>query len=283
MQELKIDSSFLLTDTNVIISSFNGINEEHSKMISKVPSENLNNTVVVLTQNNSNVLSSRVDIIHYLENNNIRYFFGYNNGINSLNNELTFKELFIEKLKCKNIIFSDELIDHSSFTRLCAMNGVNVLSSQHKPEEINKKIVELISEGNISEVNSMLARPYRITGEIVYGKQLGRTVGMPTANLKAISGTVIPASGVYVSLSNIDGKNYIGLTNIGTRPSVDDFEYITIETFYLDFKGNLYSKILDLDIYHKIRDVIKFRSLEKVKEQVNKDIVSAKNYMKNHL
>jgi len=102
---------------------------------------------------------------------------------------------------------------------------------------------------------------------------------MPTANLGFSEFKLLPAFGVYGTLSEIEGKNIKGLTNIGKRPSVDNYNYVTIETFLLDFSGDLYDKTISLEIHAYIRGVKKFNNLEEVKSQVNKDLESIRAYL----
>ena len=117
--------------------------------------------------------------------------------------------------------------------------------------------------------------PITLIGEVVHGKGLGRTVGMPTANLQ-VTMEDLPATGVYATRIQIDGKIYNSITNIGRRPSVDEDRNITVETYILDFHEDIYGKKVVLEICHFLRPVIRFQGLEEVREQVEKDIEEAK-------
>ena len=119
--------------------------------------------------------------------------------------------------------------------------------------------------------------PITLIGEVVHGKGLGRTVGMPTANLQ-VTMEDLPTTGVYATRIQIDGKIYNSITNIGRRPSVDEDRNITVETYILDFHEDIYGKKVVLEICHFLRPVIRFQGLEEVREQVEKDIVEAKKY-----
>lgn len=113
---------------------------------------------------------------------------------------------------------------------------------------------------------------YIIKGKVVHGKALGRTVGRPTANLKADKDAKIPPSGVYATIGIIDGKRYKAVTNVGTRPSVDNDNRVTIETFFLELNEDLYGKDITLEFLGFIRPTIKFENLEQVSVQIQKDI-----------
>ena len=105
------------------------------------------------------------------------------------------------------------------------------------------------------------------------GNQMGRTVGMPTANFDSSKIQVeLPEDGVYGSLVTLsDGQEKYGVTNIGTKPSVDDSGKHNVETHILDFDGDLYGQELSVRIVKRIRDIQKFNSLEEVKTQVDQD------------
>ena len=114
-----------------------------------------------------------------------------------------------------------------------------------------------------------------LTGTVVHGKALGRTVGMPTANLSVDEECDLPEAGVYATVSEIDGKKWLSVTNIGVRPSVDDSPVWTVESHLIGFSGNLYGRHLTLTVLKKIRPQMRFSSLDEVKKQVETDIIRA--------
>lgn len=122
----------------------------------------------------------------------------------------------------------------------------------------------------------LCGRPYMMIGEVLHGKGLGRTVGMPTANLGLAPNKKKPPEGVYATLTRIDGEVFKGLTNIGRRPSVDNDTKISTETLLLDFSRDIYGKKIELYVCAFIRNVAKFAGLAEVQKQVQKDIVAAR-------
>ena len=137
------------------------------------------------------------------------------------------------------------------------------------------KIRNLISSGNLEEANIMLNRKYSLEGIVVHGRQIGRQMDFPTANLKYDKDFVIPAIGVYYTNVEYNEKLYRAITSVGNNPTVSG-NYLTIETYILDFSGNLYDKHITLFFIKKIRDEKKFDSLDALKAQLNK----AKNFAK---
>ena len=119
-----------------------------------------------------------------------------------------------------------------------------------------------------------------LRGVIVHGKGKGRTVGMPTANLRPERGMEIPGEGVYASIVNIRDGEYIGVTNIGRRPTVDNEEKITIETNILDFDRDIYGEIMTLSLMYYLRPTVKMKSLEEVCNQVALDMERAEELLR---
>lgn len=117
---------------------------------------------------------------------------------------------------------------------------------------------------------------YVLEGEVLHGKGLGKTVGMPTANVDY--GKEVPPLkfGVYATIITVRGVKYVAITNVGRRPSVDNDDLITVEAHILDFDFDIYNEIVKLEFFDYIRDVKKFNSLAEVKKQVDEDGIKAR-------
>lgn len=144
------------------------------------------------------------------------------------------------------------------------------------------KIRNALAEGNITTANNFLGYNYSLQGIIVKGKGIGKSLGYPTANLKVEdSHKLIPKNGVYLTEGFIEGEKVIGLTNIGTNPTVGG-KKITIETYFLDWNKELYGKQITLHFIKKIREEATFHSIDALKEAIQKDEQVARNYLKNN-
>ena len=117
-----------------------------------------------------------------------------------------------------------------------------------------------------------------LMGKVVHGKALGRTVGMPTANIQIQDASVLPECGVYATRIRIGEDVYTSVTNIGRRPTVDDESYITVETFIIDFDEEIYGEQAVLEVYNFLRPIQRFDSLKEVQMQVQKDVEMTKIY-----
>ncbi|MGL4451614.1 MAG: bifunctional riboflavin kinase/FAD synthetase [Sarcina sp.] len=138
------------------------------------------------------------------------------------------------------------------------------------------RIRELITTGEIEMANELLTREFILTGEIVHGKKLGRTIGFPTANLKVDEKLALPKIGVYYTNIEVDGKVYKGITSVGNNPTVNG-DTTTVETYILNFSQDIYGKQINLYFIEKMREQQKFTSLDELKKQLEKDKMYALN------
>jgi len=282
-------NEFSISNTCVAFGSFDGVHSGHRAVVDKVievaSTHGLTSVVLYYDYDEAllsgkKILSTGIEKKYLLSINGPEVLISYR--INSENAETdpeTFiKEVLIGKLGAKIIVAGKE--DRNiEVLRSCADKyGYAIVECDTVVEDgeavTAERILKELEEGSLAKANKLLGHPYLIMGMVMHGKALGRTVGMPTANIGFSDYKQLPALGVYGTVSDIDGKRLIGLTNIGRRPSVDNYSYITIETFLLDFSGDLYDKIITLEVHHFIRGVIKFNNLAEVKAQVNKDIES---------
>lgn len=132
------------------------------------------------------------------------------------------------------------------------------------------RIHQNLINGNIEEVTSLLGRHYAIQGEIIKGRQIGRTIGFPTANID-YKHYAIPKKGVYGVKIEIDGKEYLGMCNIGYNPTFDSLDHESLEVHIFDFDKDVYGKIAKVYFYFFIRDEVKFASPEHLIHQLNQD------------
>ena len=140
------------------------------------------------------------------------------------------------------------------------------------------KIRKALLEGDMALANEYLGYDYSLTGKIIQGKQLGRTIGFPTANLKVEENyKLIPQNGVYIVQSSINQKTVFGMMNIGFNPTVDG-QNQSIEIHYFDFDADLYNQDISVSILQRIRSEQKFESVDVLKEQLEKDKKTALAY-----
>lgn len=130
-----------------------------------------------------------------------------------------------------------------------------------------------LEKGNINEANILLGYPYLITGRVVGGQRLGRTLGFPTANIEVEEAAKqIPRDGVYACKVHTIGSEYNGMLNIGFRPTVStQKDFRTIEVHILDFNQDIYSEEITVEFIARVRDEMQFNGIEQLKEQLKHD------------
>ena len=163
--------------------------------------------------------------------------------------------------------------------KLCEVFGENchVIEAVELDGEIvsSTRIRELLQKGEIEQAGKMLGRAHFMEGTVIHGKHLGRKLGIPTANILLPEGVVEPAYGVYATLVN----GYKAVTNVGIRPTLDDGEAPTMESFLLEFRGDLYGKTIQVQLLHFLRPEIKFSSVAQLKEQIAADAEKTKTLL----
>ncbi len=142
----------------------------------------------------------------------------------------------------------------------------------------SNRIRKMIRDGDVGKAGVHLGRPYMIEGTVIKGDGRGRTIGFPTINLKS-DFPLIPKRGVYISMVEIDGKKFSAVTNIGYNPTFDG-QGLTIETYILDFSQDLYGREIALYFLNRIRDEVKFSSVDELKGRIWKDVETAREYFK---
>lgn len=140
------------------------------------------------------------------------------------------------------------------------------------------QIRNALIQGNVEFATEGLGRNYSLTGKVIHGDKLGRTLGFPTANLETEQFKLIPGNGVYIVKAFLKDEIFKGLLSIGTRPTVTNSNEKRAEVYLMDFDREIYGETLKIEVSHKIRDDQKFDSLEDLVEQMNLDKKTAEQY-----
>lgn len=183
--------------------------------------------------------------------------YNYRFGKGAAGNSDTLKGL------CKEFGMECEISDEVTFC------GENVSST---------RIRKLLESGDVETANKLLSYPYYFYGEVVHGKELGRNLGLPTVNQILSGGYVSMARGIYYTKTEIDGKKYISVSNLGVRPTVEQSETVNLETHIIDFDGDLYGKNVKVEFFGKGRGEMQFDSIEELRLEIMRDCERAKKF-----
>ena len=215
------------------------------------------------------------------------FFLNFNNQLRNMTPE-DFIDQVLSKLNIKKIVIGDDFRfganregDFTFLKEWGEKNRITVEKTEtfsHEGERVSSsRIRECLTNDNFKEARDLLGRPYAFNGKVVYGQQLGRSLGVPTANLW-LPKNRLPVSGVYIVKIEHGNNLYEGIANMGIRPTVGGQNPV-LEVHIFDFSGNLYGQKINVEFLKKIRDEKKFEGLEELKVQIFKDIAFAKEYL----
>ena len=294
-------NEFNSTDNTILtIGTFDGVHLGHQKVLERLTNSakenNLESTVLtffphprtILNPNKPlkliNSVKERTELLNRSKVDNL-IIHPFDKNFSELDPEKYVVEILVKKLKAKIILIG---YDHKfGKNRTADITDLKIYGKKYgfkvieiKAEEISNiaisstKIRKAISEGNISTAKKYLGYDFSLSGKIVHGKSIGRTLGFPTANIEVKEEyKLLPKNGVYLIQSVINHNKYFGMMNIGIKPTIKESSK-TIEVNFFDFEGDLYDKNIEVNIKKFIRDEIKFDSLELLKSQILKDKIN---------
>ena len=291
--------------TILTLGTFDGVHIGHKKILKKITqnTENQKYESLVLTffphprmvlQEHSdikllNTIDEKIDLLEKIGIENL-VIHPFDEAFSRLTAEEFVSTILVDQFHIQKIIIGH---DHR-FGRNRTANIDDLIAygkeygfevEQISVQEINDisvsstKIRNALLEGDMALANDYLGYDYFLTGIIIKGKQLGRTIGFPTANLKIEENyKLIPQNGVYIVKSIIDEQTIFGMMNIGFNPTVDGQKQ-SIEIHYFDFNADLYNQKISVSILQRIRSEQKFESVDLLKEQLEKDKKTALAYL----
>jgi len=139
-----------------------------------------------------------------------------------------------------------------------------------------------VAEGDMEKAAILLGRPFSLCGPVLHGKELGRTLGLPTINQNFPAGLIVPRHGIYACRCTADGRQWRGVANVGVRPSVPGDGHVNCETHILDYSGDLYGKTVRVEFLSRLRDETRFPSVSALKSAIEADVRAAEAYFAAH-
>ncbi|MDA3879788.1 MAG: bifunctional riboflavin kinase/FAD synthetase [Prolixibacteraceae bacterium] len=292
--------SFSAKKTVITIGTFDGVHLGHQKVIGQLNNiaKKINGESVLftfyphprITLANGNIdlrlITTLDEKSNQLEKAGINHLvvYPFTREFAALTYEQFIKQILIDKLNLHTLIvgydhklgknregsfdnilkLSKKLNINVAQTETFNVNGINISSS---------KIRQALQQGDVKTANSYLGYTFSLNGIVARGNQIGRSIGYPTANIEASDPyKLIPAEGVYAITIDVEGKKLKAMLNIGYRPTVvKNADNRTIEAHIFNFNADIYQKEVTIYFHQRIRDEKKFKSLEKLKEQLNND------------
>ena len=298
----KINDFHIEEPTALSLGKFDGVHRGHETLIAHLlekKKEGLKAVVFTfdippkkLTENNNyRVLSTNAEKQEILEERGIDYLLEcpFTKEIMCMEPE-AFVEWIVTGLHVKSIVVGSDFHfghnrrgDYKLLQQLSGTYGYSlkvVEKLQYEGRDISSTFVrEQIIKGDMGKANDLLGYPFFVKSEVIHGRQLGRTLGIPTINMELPAEKLLPPKGVYATEVQIRGKYYIGVTNVGCKPTVNHTNKVNVETHILDFSGDLYGQEMKVSFYSFIRKERKFQSVEELKTQMEHDIASSRRRM----
>ena len=288
--------------TAVAIGKFDGIHKGHHRLIEEITSckeQGIGSLVFTFkspigdffTKERSKVLSTEKEKISLLEEMGVDYLYlmKVNKESVSYAPEYFVKDVLCQGLGAAMIAAGCDLSfgrggegDMALVNRMAGELSFEARMIPHVMYKGNKISSTLIREavlaGRMEEAGEMLSRPYSIEGEITYGRQLGRTIDMPTANVIPEDDKLLPPFGVYFSRVTVGDETYRGLTNVGIKPTVSDEDKVCVETYIYGLDRDIYGKHMSVGLLHFVRPEMRFPNIEMLKKQMHDDSIKGISY-----
>lgn len=213
----------------------------------------------------------------------------FNRRLSSLSAEQFVKQILVDGLGVKYLVVGDDFRfgcdrsgDYDFLSAAGERYGFSVTDTEtllHEGERVSStRIRAALAASEFELAETLLGRPYAISGRVIYGQQLARQWGVPTANVQ-LHRYRSPLAGVFaVTATLIDGAEYFGVANVGVRPTIGGEAKPILEVHLFEFDGNLYGQEVSVQFKHKLRDEKKFDSLNELKEQIYRDRDQAKEW-----
>lgn len=286
-------------DTAVTLGKFDGLHRGHQKLIGKIceKKETGLESVVVTIWPDPKVpaLLTKGEKKERLKSLGVSWWIDcpFLPEISHMEPEAFVREILVRRLRAKYIAVGTDfrfgyqrkgdwrLLD--SLQRELEYELEVVEKETFEDREISSSFVkEALQEGKVDLARELLGYPYTVQGEVLHGRKIGRTLGMPTTNLIPSAGKLLPPNGVYASRTLIEsgpyaGKCFEGVTNIGYKPTIGEY-FRGVETYLFDFEGDLYGEWIEVQLYSFERPEQKFSGKDELKEQMHRDIEFGKDY-----
>ncbi len=304
MTSIDLLTSLSISDACITIGSFDGVHIGHQKILQAVIDKSKSKDIPAIAFSfhpHPAVVLKNIQKPYYLTSPEARKMLLLSSGIDHaimlhFDREVANLDArsFLEKLK-QQTGFTELVIGYDfalgknregSAERLQELGremdyDLSVITpAQYPPGETvsSSRIRNLVSSGSIEKVPPLLGRRFSISGLVIHGDARGRTINIPTANLKVNEQQLLPLNGVYATNAKIAGESYLSVTNIGLKPTVSDGSLTkrTVETHILDFDNDLYGSELTIEFISYLRPEQKFHSVEALKDQINRDITTTR-------
>ena len=281
-------------ETAISLGKFDGFHQGHQLLVDRVlqkKREGLKSLIFTFDFGNRPVLLLPEERRRMLGKRGVDYLLEcpFVESISHMEAEKFVREILVRRLHVRYLAVGTDLRfgyqrrgDYRLLERLSAECGYQVEVVEkacYQGEEISSsRIRRELEQGHMELVNQLLGYAYSVTGEVLHGRRIGRTLGMPTTNLLPSERKLLPPNGVYATRTVIAGELFEGITNIGYKPTVGGETRKGVETYLFDLDRDLYGEILTVRFYGYERAERKFASLDELKKRIEQDVFWGRTY-----
>jgi riboflavin kinase/FMN adenylyltransferase len=281
----------------VSIGMFDGVHLGHSSVINRVidiaKEKKIKSIIITFSNSPASYFSKdKIDLqltnsqekIDLFNNTQLDYLFviEFNEYIANLIPSAFINEILISLFNVKYIVFGydnhfgknrEGTFEYTTQNFKDIQAELIIASKKDRITISSTRIKEEIQNGRILQANNLLGHKFSVSGNVVQGMKMGRKLGFPTANVKYDSSEkILPKNGVYYTLTKVNEKEYVSVTNIGIKPSVQESNVVSIESHILDYNQSIYDQQITIIFIDRIRDEKKFNHLDDLIEQIKSDI-----------
>lgn len=291
-------------DTAVAIGKFDGFHRGHQKLLAHLRTQQekgLKSVVFTFVpspaaffgRGDVRELSTMAEKRRIFEKAGIDYLIEYPfyQETADMEPETYIKEVLVDQMHVKCVVAGDDVTygrkgagDYRLLREKAAEYGYRAIMIEkvlHEGREVSSTYVrEEVKKGNMELAAKLLGTPYHVGGEIVHGRKLGRTMGMPTVNMLPPEEKLLPPKGVYYSYVRLCGRKFPSITNIGTKPTVDSRNVMGVETYIYDFDRDVYGDETEVYLLKYRRPEMHFNGVAALKAQMTADIAAGREYHK---
>lgn len=295
MQAIKEPALPSFVQSAVTIGKFDGIHIGHRKLLDRISDcrkDGLTPVVVALVMDRRHIYTAH-EIRPLFEENGVEVLveYGFDDRMKSMSPEQFVKEILAERLNARFVCVGDDFRfgrnregDTLELKRLGMKYGIDtdIVERERVDGSIvsSTRIRSMLDEGDVSGVSRLLGRYYFVSGAVIHGRKLGRTLGFPTVNLDVPEDKYIPLNGVYASYVTHGDRRYAAVTNIGVKPTVEGQNKTGVETYIFDFDSQIYGEDIKVELVDFLRKETKFDSLDILKGQIEADKDRARSILR---
>lgn len=320
MQYITGTRDFHLENTAVALGKFDGLHQGHQILIEKIKQYKAQGLKAVMftfdfhpaafLQNKPlELIFTREERVQWAEKHGIDVLieFPFTKETSGIAAEDFVKKILVESVGAKVIVCGDDF--HFGYQRrgntdmlkqlgpelgfatdICAKLQIEapiyedgVFTGRTEMRDVSSTLIrEAIRRGDMEFAAKMLGEPFSVRGEVIHGRQIGRKLGMPTANVMPPAHKIMPPNGVYSTRTIVDANVFHSVTNIGFNPTVADNNSKRMETYVYDFSGSLYGQEIEIQLFKYERPEMKFDGLDALKNQIHRDKAATMEYFGIH-